>query len=98
LVASLWPLRLDRARFALASGRWEEAATGGETFRLVAGFVDQVAWVPALSVVAQAALAEADTTRARDAYGELYRVLNLADDEGLAIRDSIGDLVRSWER
>ncbi len=98
LVASLWPIRLDRARMALASGRWEEAATVGETFRLVAGFVDQVAWVPALSVVAEAALAEADTTRARDAYAELYRVLNLADDEGLAIRDSIGDLVRSWER
>ncbi len=57
-----------------------------------------MAWVEDLSVLADAALAQADTAGARDAYGELYRVLNLADDDGLAIRDSIGALVRSWER
>jgi hypothetical protein len=96
--ASLWPLRLERARTALTSGRWDEAVAAAESFRLVGGFVDQVAWVQALSVLAEAALARADTAGAGDAYGELYRVLNLADDEGLAIRDSIGALVRSWER
>jgi hypothetical protein len=96
--ASLWPLRLERARTALAAGRRDEAVAAAESFRLVGGFVDQVAWVQALSVLAEAALARADTAGARDAYGELYRVLNLADDDGLAIRDSIGALVRSWER
>jgi hypothetical protein len=94
LVASLWPLRLDRARVAAAVGRWDEALTVSRTFQRMTGFLDQVAWTPALSVNAQAALATGDTTLALQDYARQRRILVLADDAGIAVRDSLAEKIR----
>ena len=51
LAHSLWPLRLDRARVALAVGRLEEARDVAGTFSRMAGFVDQAAWIGILQVL-----------------------------------------------
>ncbi len=97
LVASLWPLRLDRARVAAAVGRWDEALAVGRTFQRMAGFLDQVAWTPALSVTAQAALATGDTAPALNAFSEQRRILVLADDAGTAVRDSLAERIRQLQ-
>ncbi len=63
----------------------------------MAGFLDQVAWTPALSVTAQAALATGDTVRALNAFSEQRRILVLADDAGTAARDSLAERIRQLQ-
>jgi hypothetical protein len=58
------------------------------------GFLDQVAWTAALSVNAQAALATGDTTLALRDYARQRRILVLADDAGIAVRDSLAEQIR----
>ncbi|OLC31874.1 MAG: hypothetical protein AUH81_17100 [Candidatus Rokubacteria bacterium 13_1_40CM_4_69_5] len=43
LVASLWPLRLDQARAAVARGDTAAAAAACDSFDALVGYVDQVA-------------------------------------------------------
>jgi tetratricopeptide (TPR) repeat protein len=44
LVASLWPLRLERVRLAVARGDTTDAETACGTFDGLMGYVDQVVW------------------------------------------------------
>src|SRR5574341_85916 len=73
LAASLWPLRLTRARLAAASGRPREALDASESFVRIAGFVDQAAWPEVLHIRADAALTLGDTALARNTYADLGR-------------------------
>ncbi len=85
-VASLWPLRLSRARLASVVGRHAEALKASVTFLRIAGFVDQAAWPIALSLRADAALAIGDTVLAINTYADLVDLLPEADGTALAAR------------
>lgn len=87
LVASLWPLRLNRVRLAAAGGRPREALDASASFMRIAAFVDQCAWPEVLHVRADAALAVGDTTLARNAYADLVQLLINADGGGVAARE-----------
>ncbi len=87
LAASLWPLRLTRARLATASGRPREALDASESFVRIAAFVDQAAWPEVLHIRADAALALGDTALARNTYADLVQLLINADGAGVATRE-----------
>ena len=87
LAASLWPLRLTRARLAARSGRPREALDASESFVRIAAFVDQAAWPEVLHVRADAALALGDTALARNTLAELVQLLINADGGGVTTRE-----------
>jgi serine/threonine protein kinase/tetratricopeptide (TPR) repeat protein len=97
-VSSLWPLRLMRARVALAAGSYEESLTATGTFGRMAGFTDQVGWGDALLHQATAALATADTALALNSYGDLLRILSDAEGTAAALRDSIAGVAEALGR
>ena len=93
LANSLWALRLDRARVLAASGRARDALDAARTFDRMAGFVDQVAWLPALTLQVETALSLGDTNVAVNAYDDMFRVVGFAGAAGAARRDSIARLI-----
>ena len=95
LANSLWPLRLEQARVALAAGRLEDGLRAARTFERMGGFVDQVAWLPVLSVSAQIGLAMGDTNLTENAYSDMLRVVRFAPagEARSAQEDSITTLI-----
>jgi tetratricopeptide (TPR) repeat protein len=89
LVGSLWPLQLERARVAAAAGDSYEVLAATACFRHMPGFIDQVAWVEAWPIRARALVDVGDVAAAREAYAGLQDLLDDADGEGVAIRDSV---------
>ncbi|MBI4500251.1 MAG: protein kinase, partial [Gemmatimonadetes bacterium] len=85
--ASLWPLRLSRVRFAMLTHRYREALDVSATFLRITAYVDQAAWPEVLPLRAAAALAVGDTALAMNTYADLVDRLELADGDGIAIRD-----------
>ena len=59
----------------------------------MAGFVDQAAWLPAMTFQAEAALATGDVNLAINAYSDMHRILGFAGEERAAQRDSIAQLI-----
>jgi tetratricopeptide (TPR) repeat protein len=88
LTASLWQLRLDRAETAFRAGQPEIVRRIASTFDQMAGLVDQVAWPEMLRFRAEAALATNDIGLARSTYEELIRVLEEANGDGVALRET----------
>ncbi|GIW53423.1 MAG: hypothetical protein KatS3mg081_2778 [Gemmatimonadales bacterium] len=95
LVASLWPLRLARVRYAAASGRFYEALDASSSFVRIAAFVDQAAWPEVLRIRGEAALEVGDTALARNTFAYLLQVLASPDGSGTAARERA---LRTWER
>ncbi|MBI3981828.1 MAG: protein kinase [Gemmatimonadetes bacterium] len=95
LVASLWPLRLTRARVAHASGRYAEALDATAGFVRISGFADQAAWPQVLPLRAEAALALGDTAGASNIYRDLLQTIVEPNGEGVAARERIA---RALER
>ena len=93
LVNSLWPLRLALGRAALATGDAALALEEAGTFGRMAGFVDQAAWLPAMTLQAEAGLAMGDVNLAINAYADMHRILGFAGEERAAQRDSIARLI-----
>ncbi|UCF40763.1 MAG: protein kinase [Gemmatimonadota bacterium] len=89
LVASLWPLQLERARVAAALADHDEVLAATQSFAHMAGFVDQVAWPQVWPLRARALLAVGDGLSARDAYAQLFDVLRDANGPRAALRDSV---------
>lgn len=89
LVASLWPLQLERARVAAALGDHDEVLAATQSFEHMAGFVDQVAWPQVWPLRARALLAVGDGLGARDAYDQLFDVLRDANGPHAVVRDSV---------
>jgi tetratricopeptide (TPR) repeat protein len=87
LVASLWPLRLARVRYAAASGRYREALDASDSFVRIAAFVDQAAWPQILHLRADAALELGDTALAINTYADLVQILARPDGAGIAVRE-----------
>ena len=86
---------MARAQLALAAGEPASGRDAAETFGRMAGFADQAAWLPALSVQADAALQLGDTAMALNAYSDIRRILTITGDAGTRIRDSIAALAGS---
>ncbi len=95
LVNSLWPLRLDQMRVALAAGRLEEALAVAKTFDRMAGFVDQTCWMAVLTVKSEIALALGDQNLAVNAYDDMYRIAGFAGGAGASTRDSIAQIIHT---
>ncbi len=93
LANSLWALRLDRARVLAAAGRARDAMDAARTFDRMAGFVDQVAWLPALTLQVETGLSLGDTNVAVNAYDDMIRVVGFAGSAGTARKDSIARLI-----
>ena len=89
LMASLWPLRLARARSAAASGRHTETLDATAGFVRIAGFADQAAWPQVLPLRAEAALALGDTALASNTYRDLMQILIEPNGQGVAVRDRV---------
>jgi TolB-like protein len=89
LVASLWPLRLARARAAYAAGRHAETVETTAGFVRIAGFADQAAWPQVLPLRAEAALALGDTALASNTYRELLQIIVEPDGEGVETRERV---------
>ena len=101
LVASLWPLRAARVRIASLTGRYREALDASGTFLRVAAFVDQAVWPEIMPLRAEAALAQGDTVLAINTYVELLQILEMADGDGLLVREraarALDDLKARWK-
>ncbi|MSR05657.1 MAG: tetratricopeptide repeat protein [Gemmatimonadetes bacterium] len=101
LVASLWPLRAGRVRIASLTGRYREALDASATFLRVAAFVDQAVWPEIMPLRAEAALAQGDTVLAINTYVELLQILEMADGDGLLVREralqALDDLKTRWK-
>ncbi len=93
LVGSLWPLRLEWARVAAASGEYEEVILATEPFAQMAGFVDQAAWPEVWLLRADAYEATGDAIAAQEIREELVGVLSEANGEGAVLRDSLANLL-----
>ena len=93
LANSLWALRLDRAKVLAAAGRARDALDAARTFDRMAGFVDQVAWLPALTLQVETALSLGDTNVAVNAYDDMIRMVGFAGSAGASRRDSIARLI-----
>ena len=93
LTASLWPLRLERARVAEASARFQDVLDASESFTQMAGFVDQVAWTRILPLRAKAALAIGDTTLAITTLSDILRVLSQPEGHARAVRQESEEAV-----
>ena len=89
LVASLWPLQLERARVATALGDYDEVLAATQSYEHMAGFVDQVAWPQVWPLRARALLAVGDGLGARDVYDQLFDVLRDANGPRAVLRDSV---------
>ncbi len=89
LVASLWPLQLERARVATALGDHDEVLAATQSYEHMAGFVDQVAWPQVWPLRARALLAVGDGLGARDVYDQLFDVLRDANGPRAVLRDSV---------
>ncbi len=89
LVGSMWPLRLDAARIAHASGDHTVALAAAEHFRYMAGFVDQVAWPAIWPLTAAASVAAGDPLGAREVAALVEPVFRDADGSGTGVRDSL---------
>jgi hypothetical protein len=89
LVASLWPLELERARVAAARGDHDAVSLITERFRHAVGFVDQVARLEALPLRVAALQARNDPLRARELAQRLLTLWRDADGTGPALRDSL---------
>ncbi|HWP37218.1 MAG TPA: protein kinase [Gemmatimonadales bacterium] len=89
LVASLWPLRMARARVALAAGRYTETLEASAGFVRIAAFTDQVAWPHVLPLRAEAALALGDTALASNTYRDLLQIIVEPDGAGAETRDRV---------
>src|SRR6185503_17685154 len=87
LAASLWPLRISRARLLLANRRYRDALEVSGTFLRITAYVDQAAWPEILPLRADAALQAGDTAMAMITYQDLVSLLELADGDGIAIRE-----------
>ncbi len=101
LVESLWPLQLERARVATATGDYDEVLAATQSYEHMAGFVDQVAWPEIWPLRARALLAVGDGLGARDVYDQLFDVLRDANGPRAVLRDSVArwrDDVRSAPR
>ena len=59
----------------------------------MAGFVDQAAWLPAMTLQAKVGLATGDVNLAMNAYADMHRILGFAGEERAAQRDSIARLI-----
>jgi hypothetical protein len=96
LTASLWPLRLARARVAAQFGRSRESLDASATFLRITAFADQAAWPEVLQLRGDAALSSGDTVLAMNTYQDLAQLLATADGAGIEIRDRalriLGDL------
>ncbi len=95
--ASLWPLRISRVRFAMLAGRPREALEVSQGFLHINSYVDQVAWPFVLPLRADAALATGDTALAISTYRDLVSILELADGDGVAIRDHARQVLEELE-
>jgi tRNA A-37 threonylcarbamoyl transferase component Bud32/tetratricopeptide (TPR) repeat protein len=95
LVASLWPLRLSRARNAEASRRYTESLEASASFVRIAGFADQAAWPQVLPLRAEAALALGDTALALNTYRDLLQTMTQPNGQGVETRQRV---VRALER
>ncbi|HEX9582441.1 MAG TPA: protein kinase [Gemmatimonadales bacterium] len=95
LVASLWPLRLSRARNAAASGRHTETLDATASFVRIAGFADQAAWPQVLPLRAEAALALGDTALTLNTYRDLLQIITRPDGAGVATQARV---LRELER
>ena len=89
LVASLWPLRLERAKLAAELGQHETVIGVTESFVRMAGFIDQVAWSEAIVLRARAQAAVGRYDAAVNTYRALLRVLATADGPGALRREAI---------
>jgi serine/threonine-protein kinase len=89
LVASLWPLELERARVATARGDHDAVALLTDRFRHAVGFMDQVARLEALPLGVAALQARNDALRARELAQRLLTLWRDADGAGPALRDSL---------
>ncbi len=83
---SLWPLRLSRTRVAGLNSRYREALDASGTFLRITSFSDQAAWPEVLPIRAAAALAVGDTALAVQTYQSIVDIMELAEGDGLAIR------------
>jgi tetratricopeptide (TPR) repeat protein len=92
LVASLWPLELERARLAAARGDHVAVALITDRFRHAVGFMDQVARLEAMPLRV-AALQASDPLRARELAVQLLALWSKADGRGVALRDSVRTLI-----
>jgi tetratricopeptide (TPR) repeat protein len=89
LVASLWPLELDRARLAAARGDHDEVIQRTARFRHAVGFVDQVGRLAALPLRLDALQATDNALNARQLAERLLDLWSRADGAGTALRDSV---------
>jgi len=92
LVASLWPLELERARLAAARGDHVAVALITDRFRHAVGFMDQVARLEAMPLRV-AALQASDPLRAHELAVQLLALWSKADGRGVALRDSVRTLI-----
>ncbi len=95
LVASLWPLRMARARVALTASRYTEALEATAGFVRIASFTDQVAWPYVLPLRAEAAMALGDTALATNTYRELLQIIVEPDGAGVETKQRV---TRALER
>ena len=93
LVASLWPLEVERARVAAARRDFDAVALVAERFRYAVGFMDQVARLDVLPRGIAALQARHDPLRARQLADRLRDLWAEADGAGVALRDSVRALV-----
>ena len=98
LVASLWPLRLARARIAEASGRHAETLEASASFVRIAGFADQAGWPQILPLRASAALTLGDTALASNTYRDLLQVMVEPNGEGVAVRQRVAAALERLNR
>jgi serine/threonine-protein kinase len=92
LVASLWPLELERARVAAARGDQDEVSVITDRFQHAVGFMDQVARLESLPKKV-AALQPVDALRASELARQLLALWSKADGRGVALRDSVRALI-----
>jgi serine/threonine protein kinase/tetratricopeptide (TPR) repeat protein len=89
LVASLWPLQLERARVAAARGDHDAVGLITDRFRYAVGFMDQVARLQALPLGIAALQARNEALPARELAQHLLGLWADADGAGRALRDSV---------
>jgi lipoprotein NlpI len=89
LVASLWPLEVDRARIAAARGDHDVAARIAVRFGHRVGFMDQVARLDVLPLGIVSLKASNDGLTALQLADQLVRAWSEADGAGRALLDSV---------
>ncbi len=96
-VGSLWPLRLAVAQVAARRGDVDGVVAETNSFQLMAGFNDQVAWPDALALRAEALAALGERNASRATYAALLAVLDGANGARAALRDSVAAILTVGE-